>query len=100
MFSEKKVWESLKTNSFTEMIAVLPDEFHDEAKMMKQDLESKFNTLMQEIDELVAQIPDGERKDRAIWVNTKLNHPLRHLVMAKGIGGADIDEKVWSHIKP
>ena len=100
MFSEKKVWEALKTNSFTEMLAVLPDEFHDEAKTMKQDLENKFNTLVKEVDELISQIPNGERKDRAIWVNTKLNHPLKHLVMAKGVGGSDIDEKVWERIKP
>lgn len=100
MFSEKKVWEALKTNSFTEMLAVLPDEFHDEANMMKENLETQFNNTTQEVDELIALIPEGERKDRAIWVNTKLNHPLKSLVMAKGIGGSDIDEKVWDRIKP
>ncbi len=101
MFSERKVWEALKTGSFTEMLAVLPDEFHDEANEMRQNLEAKYNTLINEVDTLITQIPEGTRKERAVWVNTNLTrHPLKNFVMAKGIGGTDITEKAWDRIRP
>lgn len=101
LFSEKKVWEALKDGSFTEMLAILPDEFHDEAKSMKKNLESKFNAVVDEVDDLVAQVPNGERRDRAIWVNENVkNANTRSLVMMKAVAGNDITPKVWDRIKP
>lgn len=101
LFSEKRVWESLKDGSFSEMLAILPDEFHDEAKSMKKNLESQFNAVVDEVDDLVSQVPEGERRDRAIWVNENVkNADTRSLVMMKAVAGNDITPKVWDRIKP
>ena len=101
LFSEKRVWESLKDGSFSEMLAILPDEFHDEAKSMKKNLESQFNAVVDEVDDLVSQVPEGERRDRAIWVNKNVkNANTRSLVMMKAVAGNDITPKVWDRIKP
>lgn len=101
LFSEKRVWESLKDGSFSEMLAILPDEFHDEAKSIKKNLESQFNAVVDEIDDLVSQVPEGERRDRAIWVNENVkNANTRSLVMMKAVAGNDITTKVWDRIKP
>lgn len=101
MFSRKKVWEALKDGSFVEMLALLPDEFHDEAKSIRSDLQGEYDDLVRQVDDLVAQIPDGERRDRAIWVNENApNDTLCSLAMQKGVAGVDIAAKVWDRIKP
>lgn len=101
LFSEKKVWEALKDGSFTEMLAILPDEFHDEAKSMKKNLENKFKEVVDEVDDFVSKVPDGERRDRAIWINENVdNAAIRSLVMMKAVAGNDITPKVWDRIKP
>lgn len=100
LFSEKKVWEALKDGSFTEMLAILPDEFHDEAKSMKKKLEKQYDSVVSEVDDFVARVPDGERRDRAIWINENVdNAATRSLVMMKAVAGNDITPKVWDRIK-
>ena len=101
LFSEKKVWEALKDGTFTEMLAILPDEFHDEAKSMKKKLEKQYESVVSEIDDFVSKVPDGERRDRAIWINENVNNAsTRSLVMMKAVAGNDITPKVWDRIKP
>ena len=101
LFSEKKVWEALKDGTFTEMLAILPDEFHDEAKSMKKKLEKQYESVVSEIDDFVSKVPDGERRDRAIWINENVNNAaIRSLVMMKAVAGNDITPKVWDRIKP
>ena len=100
-FSAKKVWEALKDGSFAEMLAMLPDEFHDEAKGIRDTIMADRNDLLDSVDRFGAMIPDGDRASRARWVTE--NAPgadIRSMAMRKYVADRDIGDMSWAYVKP
>ena len=99
-FSAKKVWEALKDGSFTEMLAMLPDELHDEAKRIRDTLVANRNDILDSVDRFGSMIPDGNRADRAKWVTKNVpSADVRSMVMQKYVAGKDIGDMAWDNAK-
>lgn len=101
-FSKKKIWESMIDGNFSETLASLPDEFHDDAKAMKKDIENKQKKILNSVDEEISRIPDSiiDRKSKAIWIQKNVKDKyIRSLVMAKELSGNPIEHSVLKRLK-
>lgn len=102
-FSRKNIWQSMVDNNFTETLALLPDEFQDEAKNIKKDIEKQQKDILNKVDDTISKIPSNiiERKDKAIWLNKNIkDNYIRSLAMTKELSGRPIEETILKNLKP
>lgn len=98
--SPRKVWESIVDNNFDDYLLILPDEFHNDALGYRDNILRDFSEVLAKVESAGSKIPDGNRKDKAIWINNNVDSDIRSLVLSKFLSGNDITGAILKKIKP
>ena len=94
------VWENMRDGSFQELLLTLPDEFHDEAKGYKKKIVDHMNHLETQGKMWADKAPDGDRKTKAIWINSTVPYELKPLVMSMVVSGRDYTDFLLKYSHP
>jgi RNA ligase len=99
-FSNKKVWEMLSTGAnFNDLLEVVPDEFFQKVKDVKEELENQFSSIKQKsisIANDVKNFPDR----KSIAVHLLNNHKDVMSVVFGLLDNKDVDKIIWKMIQP
>lgn len=80
--TEKEVWRQLRDGTYDEYVVKLPDEFYnwatDVAERLKDDARTIETTAVMYFD----QLPEGDQKTKAIWINQNVPQEFRGLVFS------------------
>lgn len=98
----KEAWRQLRAGTFDEFAEALPDEFHDWAKGIRDELEAEHRVLRELADGvtrdlLEANLPD--RRAQAEWVKAHMTADYRGLVFGT-LDGKDISDSIWRMLEP
>lgn len=78
----KEVWRQLRDGTFDDYVVKLPDEFYvwatDEADALKQEAQAHENAAR----EWFSRVPDGSRKDQAIWIQQNVPSPYTGMMFS------------------
>jgi len=99
-FSNKKVWEMLSTGAnFNDLLEVVPDEFFQKVKDVKEELENQFSSIKQKsitIANDVKNFPDR----KSIAFHLLNNHKDVMSVVFGLLDNKDVDKIIWKMIQP
>lgn len=93
------VFDAIVDGSIMEMAASLPDELYTEFNAYRSTIEGMFSTIHNEVDFYGSLIPEGDRKDKAQWVNQNVPKGYRNLVMSKFVANRSIDVPIVRAVK-
>lgn len=101
--SEKTVWESLVDGTYSQMYSLMPDEFQTWMEEVRDDLQSKYNDVMENIlvihTAIVNTLPEGyTRKEFAL--KAKESRYVKFLFLAEDGYADKLTKTVWESIKP
>lgn len=98
--SHKTVLEALENGSFQEFLAILPDEFHEEAKGIAAAITVRKDEIVGTVQQALAGVPEGDRKTKAIWITQNVPSDLKSLVMNSVMYDAfDLDAAVLKTLR-
>jgi len=103
----KEAWRQLRAGTFDEFAEALPDEFHDWAKGVEQELMDEFEAAWGEAssrthelrlfhNEVVGGRP---RRELAEWVKREVRPEARGLVFGM-LDGKDMSDSIWRMLEP
>lgn len=98
----KEAWRQLRAGTFDEFAEALPDELHDWAKGIRDELEAEHRVLRELAegltrDLLEANLPD--RRAQAEWVKAHMTAEYRGFVFGT-LDGKDISDSIWRMLEP
>lgn len=95
------IWENIQdSEKWMDFISNVPDEFHKMISDKGKEFLRQYSEIMSEVVTLSETVPDGSRKDKAIWINQNVDSQIRPLVMNYHVSGNDISDSIWNRIKP
>ena len=99
-FSNKKVWEMLRDGKdINELIEIVPDEFFEKVKSVKEDLEKQFNNIKNKAIKISEEVKSfKERKEIALHLSK--NHKDVMSIVFGILDNKKIDEHIWRMIQP
>ena len=99
-FSNKKVWEMLRDGKdINELIEIVPDEFFEKVKSVKEDLEKQFNNIKNKALKISEEVKSfKERKEIALHLFK--NHKDVMSIVFGILDNKKIDEHIWRMIQP
>jgi RNA ligase len=99
-FSNKKVWEMLRDGKdINELIEIVPDEFFEKVKEVKEDLEKQFNNIKNKAHKVYNDVKDfGTRKEIALHLLN--NHKDIMQLVFSLIDNKKLDDQIWKMIQP
>lgn len=99
-FSNKKVWEMLRDGrDINELIEIVPDEFFQKVKEVKDDLEKQFNNIKNKALKISEEVKSfKERKEIALHLSK--NHKDVMSIVFGILDNKKIDDHVWKMIQP
>ena len=99
-FSNKKVWEMLRDGKdINELIEIVPDEFFQKVKEVKEDLEKQFNNIKNKAYKVYNDVKDfGTRKEIALHLLN--NHKDIMQLVFSLIDNKKLDDQIWKMIQP
>lgn len=99
-FSNKKVWEMLRNgNDINELIEIVPDEFFQKVKEVKDDLQKQFNNIKNKATKISEEVKSfKDRKEIALHLSK--NHKDVMSIVFGILDNKKIDEHIWKMIQP
>ena len=99
-FSNKKVWEMLRDGKdINELIEIVPDEFFEKVKEVKENLEKQFNNIKNKAHKVYSDVKDfGTRKEIALYLLN--NHKDIMQLVFSLIDNKKLDDQIWKMIQP
>ena len=99
-FSNKKVWEMLRDGKdINELIEIVPDEFFQKVKEVKEDLEKQFNNIKNKAQKVYNDVKDfGSRKEIALYLLN--NHKDIMQLVFSLLDNKKLDDHIWRMIQP
>lgn len=99
-FSNKKVWEMLRDGKdINELVEIVPDEFFQKVKEVKEDLEKQFNNIKNKAHKVYNDIKDfGTRKEIALHLLN--NHKDIMQLVFSLLDNKKLDDQIWKMIQP
>jgi len=101
--SDKEVWRQLRAGTYAEFAMKLPDEFYAMVEEMRYSIEEEYETIEGQAWywhwAVSAEVPDGTRKDAALWVQKNVPSQYRGLVFSL-MDGKDINDSIWKMVEP
>jgi RNA ligase len=94
------VWEALATDTFGQLLEVVPDEFHPWVRGVESDLRGKYARIdevaRRDLADILRVDPDAERRVLADQIKNT-DHPGLCFAV---LDGKDIAPRIWQMIKP
>lgn len=99
-FSNKKVWEMLRDGKdINELIGIVPDEFFQKVKEVKEDIEKQFNNIKNKALKISEEVRSfKERKEIALHLSK--NHKDVMSIVFGILDNKKIDDHIWRMIQP
>lgn len=67
----KNILAAVQDGTFDELMSVIPDEFCDEAKQWKREIDAKVEAIASEVEFVFSNAPRATRKEFALWVRER-----------------------------
>lgn len=96
----KKVWQGVKEQGAESFIGDIPDEFQPEVQKVIDDMMERFQDNKNMVAKIASEVPEGTRKDKAIWINQNVDGQWKKMVMTSVLSHGDIDEMIWKKVEP
>jgi len=99
-FSNKKVWEMLRDGKdINELIEIVPDEFFQKVKEVKDNLQKQFNNIKNKALKISEEVQSfGNRKEIALHLSK--NHKDIMPIIFGILDNKKIDDHIWRMIQP
>lgn len=97
--TRNNIWQHFYEDTWLDFKAIIPDEFYDEAQAIYDEIVDSYNHIMSQVDHYGAMIPEGERKDKAMYVKSNVPSSLKSFVMSKYVAGNKISDAVKKSVK-
>ena len=99
-FSNKKVWEMLRDGKdINELIEIVPDEFFQKVKEVKEDLEKKFNNIKNKALKISEEVKAFKNR-KEIALHLSKNHKDVMSIVFGILDNKNIDSHIWRMIQP
>jgi RNA ligase len=86
--SKKRIVEAMARGALEELLDTIPDEFLQEARQWREEIEMQVEAVGQRVARAFAAAPKGTRKEFALWVRD--NHPQDAPYLFATLDGRDI----------